>query len=67
MRQLSAAQKKRLKKLFEEAPEGRKPFGVDDIEYDDYAEIEDLNPHETFHQNANQFISDLFFDWQRNQ
>ena len=66
MRQLNARQKQMLDKVFMEAPNGHKPFDVDDLSTKVLDEIVALNDHETVCQNINRYLSDKWFALQRN-
>lgn len=66
MRQLTKQQKKRIKAIFDKM--STKPYCVEDLPLDSsYSEIEELNPHETFYQNVNRYLDDLYREWQNNQ
>jgi hypothetical protein len=64
MRQLTAGQKKALKQaaMNYKKERGRLPLSVDDLPYNNVVlPIDNMNPCEVFWQNANRFISDLFY------
>lgn len=63
MRNLTSRQKKLLKEQFER----NNVQSVDDLAPVLYEAIEGLNPHETFWQNADRFLSDLVFEDLRNR
>jgi len=56
MRNLSVRQKKALDKIFNENPN---ILSVEDLDADEFNRIEEMNPHETFFQNANRYLYDL--------
>jgi hypothetical protein len=62
MRQLNKKQKKLLKEQFDAGVES-----VDDLPLKAYEAIKSINPHETFWQNADRFLSDLVFEDLRNR
>jgi hypothetical protein len=68
MRKLTAGQKKALKQaaLNYQKEHGTLPFSVDDFDYQKVTlPIDNMNPCEVFWQNANRFISDMYFEEQR--
>ena len=56
MRNLSVKQKKALDEIFNERPS---ILFVEDLDADEINRIEEMNPHETFFQNANRYLYDL--------
>jgi len=72
MRDLTAKQKKLLKKWFKEAEptrEGKILLGsvnhlrsVEDLSTEQYEELENINDTEVLYQNVNAFLHDLNFD-----
>jgi hypothetical protein len=70
VRKLTAGQKKALKQaaLKYKEEHGILPFSVDDFDYQKVTlPIDNMNPCEIFWQNANRFISDLYFEEQRSK
>ena len=68
MRKLTAGQKKALKQaaLNYKKEHGQLPTSVDDLDYHKVVlPIDNMNPCEVFWQNANRFISDMYFEEQR--
>jgi hypothetical protein len=63
MRQLTAKQQRLLKEQFKK----NKIETVDELYPKVYDAIYNLNPHETFWQNADRFLSDLVFEDLRNR
>lgn len=63
MRNLSASQKKELKKLFDQ----RRVTSCYDMSDAEYQRISNLNLHENFDSNADRFLSDLYFENMRAQ
>ena len=56
MRNLSVRQKKALDKIFNENPS---IVIIEDLDADEINRIEEMNPHETFYQNVDRYLSDL--------
>jgi hypothetical protein len=70
MRNLTSMQKKLLKlaAIDYEKKHGQLPSCIDDLDYHKVVlPIGNINPCEVFWQNANRFISDLFFERQRSK
>ena len=65
MRNLTSMQKKLLKQAAQEykRKHDKLPFSVDDLDYHKVVlPIDNINPCEVFWQNANRFITDLYFE-----
>ncbi len=62
MRNLTATQKKALKKAVKRHFDKTGEYPVEASELEEYQAIEEINPCEIFWQNANRFVYDLRFD-----
>lgn len=63
MRNLTAKQKKELKRLFDQ----RRVTSCYDMTDKEYQYISNLNLHENFDHNADRYLSDLYFEQMRSQ
>lgn len=67
MRELNKQQKELLTEAFNDAPSDKKPFAVEDLNAKIVRGLVLSNDYETLMQDANRFISDMYFDWQAKQ